>query len=247
MKNYYIINDFVRFCPVENKFERLDGEGDAVIINSPASRCFLMLLKQQGDVISQQTFMDEVWQKKGVFVAPNTYYQNISILRKGLKSIGLGSNLVVTVPRIGLTLAKSINIKVVSPEEVADRASAAEIILPEVKTAPVVTLAEEESLTPAQPQDVAKRPDEFQRHKPASGAAEQRPPQWRTPTGSFLTFPFFSLNGHTLLKYNALLLFALVVLLSSGRILQNNFNAQGSNAENEQKAECSISSAQDES
>ncbi|KAB8310074.1 hypothetical protein EH228_11245 [Erwinia endophytica] len=133
MNNYYIIDNIVCFCPLNNTLENLSGNGESIIINSPASRCFLLLLQQQNKVISQQEFLDEVWQKKGIHVSANTYYQNISILRKGLKKIGLGNNVIITVPRIGLTLAKTIKITVLPPEStqqniIAERKIATESI-----------------------------------------------------------------------------------------------------------------------
>lgn len=114
MNNYYIINNIVRFSPLKNTLENL-SDGELIIINSPASRCFLILLQQQGEVISQQSFLDEVWQKRGIHVSANTYYQNISILRKGLKKIGLGDDIIVTLPRIGLTLATNLKVEVLPP------------------------------------------------------------------------------------------------------------------------------------
>jgi len=209
MNNCYIIDNKVRFCPLENKLERLDKEDEAVFINSPASRCFLMLLSQQGKVVTQQTFMDEVWQKRGVFVAPNTYYQNISILRKALKKAGFDNNIVVTVPRIGLTLARNIDIKVVSAEEKAEDHSADMKVLSEStayeSTYDKIALASEEATVKAMS---AKLPS---------------PPQKQKNERAKRTFSFSlpSLNGYTLLKFNAVLLFALLIILIAGKFLQS--------------------------
>ena len=48
-------------------------------------------------------------------MSPNTYYQNISILRKGLKKIGFEVDPIVTIPRIGLTLASDTQITIKEP------------------------------------------------------------------------------------------------------------------------------------
>lgn len=85
MHNHYIINNWIEFHPAKSILRRLDTPENVVILNSPASRCFLLLIKKVGIIVSQQEFMDEVWVKNGVHVSPNTFYQNISILRKGLK------------------------------------------------------------------------------------------------------------------------------------------------------------------
>ncbi|MDQ1215026.1 winged helix-turn-helix domain-containing protein [Pantoea anthophila] len=60
--------------------------------------------------------MEIVWEKNGMLVSPNTFYQNISILRKGLKKVGLHDDPVVTIPRVGLTLASGTDIKKRSSE-----------------------------------------------------------------------------------------------------------------------------------
>ena len=41
-------------------------------------------------------------------VTSNTYYQNISILRRSLIHAGLEDNTIITLPRIGLTLATGV-------------------------------------------------------------------------------------------------------------------------------------------
>ncbi|VTM23766.1 Uncharacterised protein [Raoultella terrigena] len=55
--------------------------------------------------MTQQEFMYNVWEKLGLVVSANTYYQNICLLRKGMKEIGFTRDPITTIPRIGLTLA----------------------------------------------------------------------------------------------------------------------------------------------
>lgn len=215
----------MKFYPIENKLERLDGEKETVIINSPASRCLLMLLKQQGNILSQQSIMDEVWQKQGIFVAPNTYYQNISILRKGLKKVGLGSNIVITIPRIGLSLSKNIDIRIAQSEnEMTSDAirltssaavafghppqnhSVAEpFTLPQQKN--VVTPNEQQGTIPV-PEATAGQPLSTQKHE-----------KDRATKGSFfLSLP--ALSEYTLLKFNIFILSTILLILLSSKIMQ---------------------------
>ncbi|MEA1063485.1 transcriptional regulator [Erwinia sp. HR93] len=111
MHNHYIINGRVEFHPATSSLKVLDNPELVVELNSPAGRCLLLLIKKQGEIVAQQEFMDEVWKKNGVQVTPNTYYQNISILRKGLKKTGFEEDIIVTIPRMGLTLASGTNIE----------------------------------------------------------------------------------------------------------------------------------------
>ncbi|HGU9824733.1 TPA: transcriptional regulator [Enterobacter cancerogenus] len=85
------------------------------MLNSPAGRCLLLLIERAGSIVTQQDFLDIVWQRRGMLVSPNTYYQNISILRKGLKKIGFDVDPIVTIPRIGLTLASDTQIVIKEP------------------------------------------------------------------------------------------------------------------------------------
>jgi len=116
MHNNYIINESIIFHPTTSTLRDCNIQGKVVELNSPAARCLLLLIKRSGEVVTQQEFMDAVWKKSGMTVTPNAYYHNISVLRKGLKSIGLGDDIIVTIPRIGLTLAAGTRIKMVMTE-----------------------------------------------------------------------------------------------------------------------------------
>ncbi len=51
-----------------------------------------------------------------MMVSSNTYYQSIYVLRKGLKRIGLGDDLLLTLPRVGLTLTSNTRVKKLSAD-----------------------------------------------------------------------------------------------------------------------------------
>jgi DNA-binding winged helix-turn-helix (wHTH) protein len=110
MHSYYILNGRVEFHPATGTLRSLDDSTSHIELNSPASRCLLLLIKRKGTVVGQQEMMNEVWHKSGSHVTPNTYYQNISILRRGFKSVGISEEVVITVPRVGVTLSASVTI-----------------------------------------------------------------------------------------------------------------------------------------
>ena len=111
MHNHYIINGFIEFHPAASTLRNLNDPEKVVVLNSPAGRCLLLLIQRIDTIVTQQEFMETVWEKNGMLVSPNTFYQNISILRKGLKKIGLPEDPVMTIPRVGLTLASGTQIK----------------------------------------------------------------------------------------------------------------------------------------
>ena len=112
MKNGYLINNCIEFCPHEH---RLSAHGDnrlTTILTSPASRCLLLLIEKHPEMVPQDDFFSKVWGEEGMLVPPNTLYQNISLIRRGLKTVngGVETNLVLTVPRKGFMLADNVNI-----------------------------------------------------------------------------------------------------------------------------------------
>ena len=112
MHKYYIINGVVEFHPAASTLRDLNNPEQVVVLNSPAGRCLLLLIERAGSIVTQQECMDIVWQRRGMMVSPNTYYQNISIMRKGLKKVGFETDPIVTIPRIGLTLASDTQITI---------------------------------------------------------------------------------------------------------------------------------------
>lgn len=112
-QNLFIINNKFFFIPDQKKLAVLgtDGVSHEITINAPASRCLLLLISHPQSIISRETFLEKVWKKNGVVVSQNTYYQNISILRKAFKKIGLSEDAIVTVPHKGLMMKKSLSIK----------------------------------------------------------------------------------------------------------------------------------------
>lgn len=111
MHNHYIINNTIEFYPAASTLRNLNAPEKVIVLNSPAGRCLLLLITRRESIVTQQEFMEIVWEKNGMLVSPNTFYQNISILRKGLKNAGLMDDPVVTIPRVGLTLASGTEIK----------------------------------------------------------------------------------------------------------------------------------------
>lgn len=110
MNKCYIINGVIEFHPAASILRDINNPNKVEVLNSPAARCFFLLIERKGDIVTQQEFIDIIWLSRGMQVSPNTYYQNISILRKGLKNIGFNTDVIVTIPRIGLTLANDIKI-----------------------------------------------------------------------------------------------------------------------------------------
>lgn len=116
MNDTYKINGKIIFNAYEKSITPSDSEGerpprDSLRINIPASRCFSLLIENKGKIVSREKFINEVWRKNGIEVSMNTFYQNISILRRHIKQAGIHEEIIITVPKKGLTLSNSVLIE----------------------------------------------------------------------------------------------------------------------------------------
>lgn len=106
----FVINDLVTYIPEQHRLIPTGKEGNETILNIPASRCLQLLLSKPGKVISQQEFFTFAWQSQGRYVTNNTFYQNVSLLRRGLVSAGIKEELIKTVPKEGLLFCGKVQI-----------------------------------------------------------------------------------------------------------------------------------------
>ncbi|MCM5700487.1 winged helix-turn-helix domain-containing protein [Leclercia sp. LTM14] len=106
----FIINKEVIFDSDANILHSVEDESIKVTLNAPTARCLKLLLMSNGKVISREEFLAEVWNARGVVVSQNTFYQNISLLRKSLEQAGLSKDIIVTVRQRGFVLASNIEV-----------------------------------------------------------------------------------------------------------------------------------------
>ncbi|WP_367163097.1 transcriptional regulator [Kosakonia cowanii] len=108
---HWIINEYIEFRPVLKKLTSLKNPEVSVILTTPASRCLLLLLEASPDIVLQQDFFKKVWEEEGMLVPANTLYQNISIVRRGLRAVGdTDQKLIATIPRKGFQIDDGVRI-----------------------------------------------------------------------------------------------------------------------------------------
>lgn len=117
-----LINDAFEFWPEENRLTSCNDEKVSFHLPTPASRCFLTLLNHAPNVVPQAMLFQSGWDDGGKHVPQNTLYQNISILRKGIKTVtGSDTAIVQTVPKIGFKIdCKTILKEVSIPEHTSE-------------------------------------------------------------------------------------------------------------------------------
>lgn len=126
--NSYIINDEIIFNKDTFELKSVTDVNEAISLNAPTARCLLLLIERKGEVISRECFMDQVWHAHGIVVSENTFYQNISLLRKSLKKIAPKMDIVITVRSKGFFIADSTNIASLEDDSSAQSMLARNII-----------------------------------------------------------------------------------------------------------------------
>jgi DNA-binding winged helix-turn-helix (wHTH) protein len=105
----YLICNEIEFYP-ENHLLRSRYEQKELNLFSTASRCLEMLLINQGVTVPKRDIMKFAWTEHGLSVSENTFYQNISSLRKAIAELLPEKNVVVTVKRAGLLIPQSVKV-----------------------------------------------------------------------------------------------------------------------------------------
>lgn len=125
MEKTYTINGRITFIPQRGALILIADETKTVSLNMPASRCLLLLIQQDGNTVARETFFEEVWIKHGSQVTSNGFYQNISLLRRAFKELGMEGDIIITQPRVGVRLDATISVMEAEPCEM-EQALAAE-------------------------------------------------------------------------------------------------------------------------
>lgn len=112
MTQVYLLNGTVAFWPQKHKLVSLTSEAKTLALSNPASRCLDLLIRHHGEVILRDTFFQLVWINNGAQVTNNTFYQNISLLRRAFKEFGLNEEWIVTVPKVGIKLESQLQIDI---------------------------------------------------------------------------------------------------------------------------------------
>jgi len=115
--NLFLINKEIIFDVNSCELRTLKPDGTKVTLNAPTARCLQLLIEHGGKVVSRDDFLERVWMARGIVVSQNTFYQNISLLRKSLKKAGLTDEIIVTVRRNGFILAPGTHLEIVEEDD----------------------------------------------------------------------------------------------------------------------------------
>lgn len=114
----YRFNDLVVFDPDEATLSLGDLNDDNVIaISSVTCRLLQLFVENHGEVISRDVLFKRIWDDYGMISGNNNLNQNISKLRKIVKTLGIDDEFISTVPKTGFVLNKEIKLDVLREAE----------------------------------------------------------------------------------------------------------------------------------
>lgn len=109
MNTKYIINKQIDFFPSTGTLKIIDSELE-INLPIPASCLLLTLITTNSDLIKREFIFDKVWEQYGIAASNSNLNHYIGILRKSFHHLGLEEELIITVPKLGFTLNKNIEI-----------------------------------------------------------------------------------------------------------------------------------------
>jgi DNA-binding winged helix-turn-helix (wHTH) protein len=115
--NDVIINRNIVYNKYKSTVHNISDDEFIVTLQNPANQCLAILIEKYPEIVHQDYFFYHVWEKNGLPVNVNTFYQTISLIRKALKSVGLEENIIKTTPRLGLNIPEYVEIAGFAEEE----------------------------------------------------------------------------------------------------------------------------------
>lgn len=114
MPGFYLLNQYVQFWPAEHKLVGLREGRFEHVLNVPASRCLELMIERMPQWVPQNDFYEYVWGEEGKAVSVRTLYQNIALLRKGLRAVDSEmESAILTLPKKGFQLSENLSIQYV--------------------------------------------------------------------------------------------------------------------------------------
>lgn len=81
-----------------------------VTLYSRTNKCLVLLIEGYPDIISQNNFFENVWENDGLEITANTFYQHIAMLRRAFEEVGFDREVIITIPRRGVSISSEISL-----------------------------------------------------------------------------------------------------------------------------------------
>ncbi|WP_447881983.1 winged helix-turn-helix domain-containing protein [Serratia fonticola] len=110
MSGKIILNHHVIYDKSSGSLTDIGNKHDEIVLTTPANNCLQILLKNKPEITTQKELFEEVWEKYGIPINTNTLYQNIAMIRKAFRQLGLEEDIIITIPRRGMLVADTVEI-----------------------------------------------------------------------------------------------------------------------------------------
>lgn len=111
----YVIDGVIRFNTADYTLEYIPTS-DFIKLSLPAGRLLELLMKSDGEILSRDYMLSEVWDSQGLRGSSNNLSQYLSSLRKHMADLGY-NEFIITLPKVGVVLNEKIKIHVESNDE----------------------------------------------------------------------------------------------------------------------------------
>lgn len=112
MSQSFLLGETILFVPGRNLLVAMEEElSTPVTLSNTASQCLFLLLQHHGQVVEREVFFQQIWLNNGSQVTNNNFYQNISLLRRAFKELGLNDEFIITVPKVGIRLSQELKVE----------------------------------------------------------------------------------------------------------------------------------------
>ncbi|MCU4369593.1 transcriptional regulator [Acinetobacter courvalinii] len=139
------INDHLIFDDISRDLISLKLKNKKVTLGQAAAFCLDCLIAAQGDVVSQETLIEEGWRKHGFEVSTGNVRQVISQLRRAFSQLKESPDILITVHKLGYRL--QVELATAPIEEVQTDLVEAEVNESDAKSE--VIFADDRIITPA--------------------------------------------------------------------------------------------------
>ena len=104
----YLLADAIVYNDEDGSVSLINApDEDAQLLTCTANTIMKLLVQHHGNVVERETFLQEVWDRRGLQGSNNSLNQYISILRKMLATLLPDALFIVTVPKTGFMLSAS--------------------------------------------------------------------------------------------------------------------------------------------
>ncbi|MGU3412524.1 transcriptional regulator [Enterobacteriaceae bacterium C34A] len=118
----YLIDSRLIFRVEDGAMWPSGDEGAAVILTLTMSRLLTFLLDRQGEVITRNELLSNVWDAHGLRSSSHTLNKYISVLRKYFVEFGIAGECISTLPRVGFMFNREIEVRVIAEAPHCERA-----------------------------------------------------------------------------------------------------------------------------